>query len=445
MYKNKLDDNALKVLEMLESAGYSSYAVGGCVRDIVRGEKPHDIDITTIALPEEVKNVFKNYKVIETGISHGTVTVLVNSVPFEITTFRCDGEYNDSRHPSSVFFTTEIEEDLKRRDFTVNSMAMDRYGNIIDPFGGIEDINRKIIRCTGNPDIRFSEDALRIMRALRFSSVLGFDIECETANSIHNNRSLLNKISVERIYEELKKLLCGKSVCNILTEFSDVICTVIPELSPSVGFDHMSIYHKYDVYTHIAKAVEAAPFNETVRLTMLFHDIGKPYVCTFDGIHRHFKGHPELSETMARNILKRFHTDNNTINTVALLCKYHDRQIKLTEKAVKRLLCKMSYEELRLLCFVKKADAAAHKKTAAKDRGDEADIILGIVNKLEKERACVNLKDLAVNGNDVISCGLSGPDVGKVLDKLLNEVINEITPNEKTALKKRINELCCMK
>ncbi len=440
MLADKLGKNAIKVLNMLEEAGYEAYAVGGCVRDALLGKTAHDVDITTNALPSQTEEVFANYRVIETGIAHGTVTVIVNSEQFEITTFRRDGEYEDFRHPSSVEFTSKIEEDLKRRDFTVNSIAMDCRGNTVDVFGGKADLTASLIRCTGEADERFNEDALRIMRALRFSSVLGFQIEEKTASSIHKNKELLKNVSVERLFSELKKMLVGCNVFKVLCDYSDVICTVIPEMAPSVGFDHMSRYHKYDVYTHIAKSVENAPFDDTVRLAMLFHDIGKPYVCTFDGINRHFKGHPEVSETLSRNILKRLHVDNSTVETVALLCRNHDRQIEPNEKSVKRLLLKIPYREMRLLCYVRKADAASHSLFGA-DRGDEADILLQLLEKLEKESACVSIKDLAVNGYDVMSFGCKGPDVGKILNCLLSKVIEGEITNEKDVLVEEIKKI----
>lgn len=440
MLADKFGENALCVMRILEEAGYGAYAVGGCVRDALLGKLPHDVDITTDALPEQTKSVFKDCKVIETGIAHGTVTVIFNSEPFEITTYRCDGTYEDLRHPSSVEFTSKIEEDLKRRDFTVNSIAMDRRGNIVDVFGGRKDIAASLIRCTGNADERFNEDALRIMRALRFSSVLGFEIEEETAKAIRKNREFLKKVSVERIFTELKKLLVGKDVFRVLCDFPEVICTIIPELSPSVGFDHMSKYHKYDVYTHIAKTVEAAVPDETVRLAMLFHDVGKPYVCTFDGINRHFKGHPEVSEKMAHDVLKRLHADGYTVNTVSLLCKYHDMPIEPSEKSVRRLLLKISYNEARLLCEVRKADAMSHTSFGS-DRGKEADVILKILDKLEKENACIQIKDLKVDGNDVVSFGFRGPQIGRVLKILLTKVIDGEISNERSLLIEEIEKI----
>ena len=440
----QLGENTLCVIRKLEEAGYSAYAVGGCVRDLLLGKEPSDIDITTNALPRETSEVFRDFKVIETGIAHGTVTVIVNSQSFEITTFRRDGDYLDSRHPESVTFTSRVEDDLARRDFTVNSMAMDRRGNLIDVFGGKDDLDNKVIRCTGEPDVRFSEDALRIMRALRFSSVLGFEIEKTTAESIHKNKALLSKISVERIFAELKKLLMGRNVFKVLTEYSDVICTVIPELEPSVGFDHMSKYHIYDVYTHIAKTVEAAVPDETVRLVMLLHDVGKPYVCTFDGKYRHFKGHPEVSEKISCDVLRRLHADNETVRLVSLLCRYHDRPIEVSERAVKRLLSKLTYDELRLLCEVRKADSAAHAPQIV-DRGREAVEIMKIAEKLEADNACVQIKDLAVNGFDVMSEGFKGPAVGEVLKTLLSEVVEETTANDRDVLLTRIKELALKK
>lgn len=430
---------ALEVLEILENAGFKAYFVGGCVRDALAGRTIGDIDIATSAKPDDTKRLFSSSRVIETGIEHGTVTVIFKGCSFEITTFRQDGDYLDLRHPESVIFYESVEEDLARRDFTVNSMAADRKGAIIDIFGGWQDLEKRLIRCTGDPDRRFKEDALRIMRALRFSSVLGFGIEESTARSIHKNKDLLLEISVERIFSELKKLLVGDNVFSVLIEFSDVICTVIPELAPSVGFDHMSKYHSYDVYTHIAKTVEASEPCEILRLTMLLHDVGKPYVCTFDGKYRHFKGHPEVSEKMAHDILRRFRAKNDCVRLVSLLCRLHDRQIEVSERAVKRLLSKITFSEARLLCKVRIADASAHAKSAH-DRGDEALEILSIIDKLEAHGATLHVKDLEVDGRDMIALGFEGKGIGEILSSLLDEVIDGTLPNEKEALIARAKE-----
>ena len=431
-----LPERIRTVLTMLEDAGYEAYLVGGCVRDPLIGREVSDYDVTTSALPEEVERVFEGMKVIETGIKHGTVTVLSEGEPVEITTFRTDGEYLDSRHPESVSFTRNIADDLSRRDFTVNSIAVNKDGEYVDPYGGREDIARRVIRCTGDPDKRFGEDALRIIRALRFSSVLGFEIEEATADSIHRNRALLSKISVERVFSELKKLLCGENVFHVLTDFSDAICTVVPEMAPCVGFDQKSVYHVYDVYTHIAKTVEAIEPDETLRLAMLFHDIGKPhsYQLKKDGVHYSFHGHPEVSADIAKEWLDKMHADGKMRRLVPLLCRYHDRTVAPTEKSVKKLLRDLSYDEVIMLCKVQKADSAGHAPGMATDRGATADVISEIAERIVSRGECFSLRDLAVNGNDLAALGFTGRDIGAKLHELLDLVIDERLPNERQKL-----------
>lgn len=425
------------VICRLESFGHEAYAVGGCVRDMLMGRTASDFDVATSAAPGETKVAFSDCKVIETGIAHGTVSVLQNGEMYEITTFRCDGEYKDSRHPDSVSFTKSIEEDLARRDFTVNSMAMDKDGKVIDPFGGQEDLKQGFIRCTGEAEKRFLEDALRILRALRFAAVLDFKIEDKTAAAIHSLKENIKKVSVERIFTELKKLLCGKGVFRVLSEFSDVLCVIIPEMKPCVGFDHKSKYHIYDVYTHILKTVEAIEPDPILRLTMLLHDIGKPEAATEErteeGEVRHFKGHPEISERMADVILRRLRADNSTVKTVTTLCRYHDRQIVPKERPVRRLFLKMSFEEIILLCKVRIADSAAHNPEYD-GRGDEAREIMALAEKINRENQCVKITDLEVKGNDLIGLGLRGKEIGEVLEMLLKAVIDEKVQNERDSL-----------
>lgn len=428
-----LPKNIDGALAALEDAGFEAYIVGGSVRDRAIGREVSDYDVTTSALPEEVEKVFSKYKVVETGIAHGTVTVIIDGVPVEITTFRSDGEYLDSRHPESVTFTRNIEDDLARRDFTMNSIAVDRRGKTVDPYGGMEDISRGVVRCTGDPDRRFGEDALRIIRALRFSSTLGFEIEAATAESIHRNREKLLNISVERVFSELKKLLCGRDVYRILTDYSDVICTLIPEMAPAVGFDQKSKYHCYDVYTHIAKSVEAIEPDPLLRLTMLFHDIGKPYVCTEEDGVRHFKGHPDVSAEIAERWLVSMHSDTETVRLVTLFCKLHDRPVVPEKRPVKRLFSIFSFDELLMFCKIYRADSVAHAPEY-RERVKIADRIAETAEEIVRENECVSLRDLAVNGNDMASLGLSGPGIGEALRELLSLVVDEALPNEKDAL-----------
>lgn len=430
MIPNEIDH----VLSSLESAGYKAYLVGGCVRDRILGREISDYDVTTSATPEEVEKVFSGERVVETGLKHGTVTVLVGGYPVEITTFRTDGEYLDMRHPESVAFTRRVEDDLARRDFTVNSIACDRRGALVDPFGGREDIERGVIRCTGDPERRFGEDALRIIRALRFSSTLGFEIEEETARVIHEKRETLRKISVERVFSEFKKLLCGKDVYRILRDYSDVVCTLIPEMARAVGFDQKSRYHCYDVYTHIIKTVEAVDPDPVLRLTMLFHDIGKPYVYTEEesGV-RHFKGHGEVSAKIASEWLASMHADNETSRLVTLLCKIHDRPLVAERRPVRRLLSQISYDELMMLCRVSRADSVAHAPEH-RERAAVADEVARVAEEIRREGECFSLADLAVNGDDMIKLGFKGKEIGDALREALALVVDEKLPNEKEAI-----------
>ena len=281
-------------LARLHDAGYEAYIVGGCVRDRIMGREPKDYDITTSALPEQTAAVFAGERIIETGMKHGTVTVLLDGEPLEITTFRIDGTYSDSRHPDAVTFTPSLREDLARRDFTMNAMAYSSETGLVDPFGGQADIAAKYIRCVGDPDLRFREDALRILRALRFSSVLGFPIEPETDGAARYLCLLLKKISAERVFSELKQLLCGPDVRRVLLDYAGVLGAVLPEILPMQGFDQRNPHHCYDILEHTAAAVEAMPPEPALRLAALLHDVGKPE-CFFtdeDGVG-HFYGHPK--------------------------------------------------------------------------------------------------------------------------------------------------------
>ena len=426
------------VLGTLEDAGYGAYIVGGCVRDGLLGREVSDYDVTTSATPEEVERVFEGHRVIETGIKHGTVTVLSGEYPVEITTFRRDGEYRDGRHPESVTFTTSIGDDLSRRDFTVNSMACDRRGNVVDPFGGKSDAERGVIRCTGDAEKRFGEDALRIIRALRFSSVLGFEIEENTAAAIHEMKDSLLSISAERVFSELKKLLCGRDVYRVLRDYSDVVCTLIPEMTPAVGFDQMSKYHCFDVYTHIIKSVEAIDPDPTLRLAMLFHDIGKPYACTEEepGV-RHFRGHGEISERIARERLAALRADNETVRLVTLFCKIHDRPIVPERRPVRRVLSAITFDEFLMLCKIKRADNAA-QAPEYRERAKTVDEIEQIGRKIVRDNECFSLRDLAVDGGDLSALGLRGKQIGDALKEVLSLVIDEKLPNEKEEIIKYI-------
>lgn len=433
-----LPENVKFVLERLDKCGYKAYAVGGCVRDALLGQIPHDYDITTDAEPDETERCFCDKTVIKTGIKHGTVTVIVDGRPVEITTMRTDGEYSDSRHPDEVSFTGNIKEDLSRRDFTVNAMAYNDA--VIDYFGGKEDLENGIIRAVGEAELRFSEDALRILRALRFSSKLGFSVEKNTAVAIHKLKHLLKAVSAERIFMEIKGIICGKNAENVLIEFADVICEIIPEFQNCIGFAQNNPHHIYDVYTHTVKALAATEANEELRLAALFHDIAKP-ICKTEDENRifHFYGHPEKSAEMAEKILRRFKCDNKTRETVVMLIKYHDYRFPPTERNVKRLLAKIGFEAARLLVKLKRADLYA-QAPQYRENESQIDMICDIINKLEAEATCISVKNLELNGNDLIDLGFEGKRIGEILNYLLALVIDGKIENEKNALLLKVRE-----
>lgn len=431
------------ITECLENAGYEAYIVGGCVRDSLLGKKPDDHDVTTSAFPQEVKKVLSGYKVIETGIKHGTVTAVSSGKPVEITTFRCDGSYSDHRRPDSVRLTRSLAEDLARRDFTINAMAYSHKTGIVDLYGGKKDLEDGIIRCVGEPERRFDEDALRIMRAIRFSAVLDFEIEEKTRLAIHKLYPLLSYVSEERIAAELKKLLCGKgkSVARVLTEFSDVFCHLIPEFKPAIGLDQRTKWHIYDVYTHTVKVVENSPPILAVRLAALFHDIAKPKMMFVDenGVG-HFWGHPEESAKMTREILRRLKFDNATVDRVCRLIEIHDVRPEANKKAVRRYLAKYAGINTDEIMALRRADIAGQNPHIT-GRFETLDEIERIIREIESEGECLTVTNLDISGNDIISLGARGESVGRILRKLLEDVVEERIENSKEKLLPRAKQL----
>jgi len=431
-----------KVLQMLEEAGYEGYIVGGCVRDCLMGKTPDDYDVTTSALPKEVERVFSGYKVIETGLKHGTVTVVIDHFHIEITTFRTEGEYVDGRRPSSVSFTRSLKEDVARRDLTINAMACDLRGKVYDYFGGLADVEKGVIRAVGNPKERFSEDALRIMRALRFSSVTGFEIEDETAKALMECKEMLLKISVERIREELVKLLCGKWARRTIIEYCDILGVIIPELIPMKGFEQKTYWHIYDVLEHTAVAVENTPAVPALRLSALLHDIGKPHCFSQDeaGVG-HFYGHALVSVDLARDIMNRLKFDNDTKDKVLNLIKYHDVPLEPTNRSIKRALNKYTREGFFDLILLKRADNLAQNPEIA-IRQEYLDELVRIAEEIIEQEQCFSLKDLAIKGTDLIEAGIEpGKEIGIILDVLLEAVIEEKLPNNKAELLKFTQKL----
>lgn len=430
-----LPDYVKKSIDILHGKGHEAYAVGGCVRDMLIGKTPSDYDITTSALPEEIKECFVGFRVIETGIKHGTVSVIVDNNILEITTYRIDGKYKDNRRPENVSFSKSLEEDLKRRDFTINAMAYNDENGVKDFFGGKGDISDKIIRCVGDAQTRFEEDALRILRALRFSAVLGFEIEDKTRKAISLKKRLLKNISAERIRDEFSKLIMAKDGAKVLDEFFYVFEIFIPELNKTRGLCQHNNYHIYDVFNHILKSVEMAEDELSVKLCMLFHDIGKPYCFSQDEDgNGHFYGHQRISAAIAKDVLLRLRYPNKMIDTVCTLVNFHDGQMAADEKSVCRWLRRVGEENLRLLLKVKRADALAHEENFAKKRVEEISEIEKVLDEVTKKDRCYSLKQLALSGEDVVLSGISGKEVGDVLDGLLTAVIDGRCENNKEAL-----------
>ena len=440
----KIPDQVNRAIEILNKNGHSAYVVGGAVRDNLMNKDAHDWDITTSALPEQTKKAFEGFRIIETGIKHGTVTVIIDGTDLEITTYRIESGYSDNRHPDSVDFTDRVEDDLARRDFTVNAIAYSPQSGFADPFNGRDDIKRKIIRCVGEADRRFGEDALRILRALRFSSVLGFDIDSETADSIHRNYRLLKNISVERIFVELSKLLCGKDAGRILRDYEDVIFFILPELLPMKNCSQNHERHIFDVWGHTVKAVESIEPTAELRFAMFLHDSGKPHLKTTDekGID-HFYHHSIKSREIAESILTRLKTSTAFRNHVCNLIEFHDFvPDKISKKTYKKYIAKLGADTVRELFSIRKADISAQNPKFLDEELERNEIGLKILEETETQDTCFKISDLAIGGNDIISLGIKpSPEIGKILETLLDEVMEEKINNTTEALKERAMQL----
>lgn len=430
----KISEDAEKLINILSDNGCKAYAVGGCVRDYLLGKPEKDIDITTSAKPETVEEILKqnNIKVVETGLQHGTVTAVLNGENYEITTFRKDGEYKDNRRPESVSFVDDVKEDLSRRDFTINAMAYNHKEGIVDLFGGKKDIDNKVIRAVGNADLRFKEDALRIMRALRFSATLCFDIEESTKKAIFDNMYLLDNIAKERIFTELKKLLAGDNALQVLDAYKEVIGVVIPELKPAFDCVQNNPWHIYNVYDHIIHAVDAAPKDEIIRLTMLLHDIGKPSVKTTDekGID-HFKFHAPVGADIAKKVLKRFKVSNEVYDKVITLIRYHQGVENVDDIRVKRWLAKIGADYTKALFKVRISDLYAHNPGKIGYELKKLNELLIELDEIVAAGEAFKISDLAVNGNDLIALGYKGKEIGEKLNEILMLVVDDRLNNTK--------------
>lgn len=424
-----------EIIHTLQKQGFDAYAVGGCVRDCLLGRNPKDWDITTSAPPRWVKKLFGH--TIDTGIQHGTVTVMIDHVGYEVTTYRIDGEYEDARHPKNVIFTGDLLEDLKRRDFTINAMAYNDETGLVDAFDGAGDLKKGVIRCVGNPHDRFGEDALRMLRALRFSAQLGFSIAGETRQAVLDLAGNLKKVSAERIQMELVKLLTS--------DHPEVMADVywlglskefLPEFDRMMETPQNNKHHSYSVGEHTVVALQNIPADKVLRLAILLHDVAKPVCKTTDEAGQdHFKGHPEEGERMSREILKRLKFDNDTTDRVCRLIRWHDDRPKLSERNVRRAISRIGAENMQDLFAVKRADTLAQSIYERQKKLDYVEEFQDLFRQVMEKSQCVQKKDLAINGRDLMALGMKpGRQLGEVLDQLFEKVLDQPELNTREQL-----------
>jgi tRNA nucleotidyltransferase (CCA-adding enzyme) len=431
----RIPPGAARILRVLEDHGYEAFVVGGCVRDSLLGRNPNDWDITTSALPLQVKALFR--RTIDTGLKHGTVTILMDGEPFEVTTYRVDGEYLDGRHPSEVTFTASLQEDLQRRDFTINAMAYSERKGLQDLFGGLPDLEKGLIRAVGDPAKRFGEDALRIMRAVRFAAQLGYEVEEDTVQAMKELAPTLSKISAERIAAELEKLLVSPHPEKLKMAYEcGITAVILPEFDRCMETAQNNPHHKYSVGEHTIVSIGNARPDRILRYTMLMHDMGKPSCKTTDeqGID-HFYGHQEVSAQMANDILRRLKSDNETRRSVSKLVRYHDLTCGLTGKSVRKAISLIGEDLFPLYLEVKDADTRAQSDYRLQEKLDYLQEVRSLYRKIKESGDCLTLKDLAVNGSDLISAGMEpGKEIGKVLADMLEDVISDPSHNNKEYL-----------
>ncbi len=438
-----LPPHAALALERLEKYGYEAWCVGGCVRDSLLGLSPADWDIATNAAPQEASACFGDFPTIDIGAKHGTVAVVIDAHLIEITTYRADGDYADHRHPAGVRFSQTLEEDLSRRDFTVNAIAYHPHRGLRDEFGGLEDLERRVLRCVGRPARRFEEDALRILRCLRFSSTLGFSIEEETAGAVKEKAPLLLEISHERVKEELTKLLCGQGAGRVLKEYAEVIFQVLPELRPMKGCGQENPYHCFDVWEHTLRVVDNVPNEKELRWAALLHDCGKPAVKAFgpDGV-AHFYRHEPASEKLAAQVLERLRFSNREKKEILELVRCHGEIHPISEKRAKKLLSLLGERQAFRLIALSRGDLAGQASQLFSERAAAIDQSESLLREALAQSACLTLRDLAVSGKDLMELGYQpGPALGRALDALLDAVLGDELPNEKAALLEKAGEL----
>lgn len=427
------------VMAQLNAAGYEAFIVGGCVRDALLGREPHDWDMTTNATPDQMKQAV-SYPSIDTGLKHGTITFVVDHEPIEVTTYRTEGTYSDGRHPDSIAFASTLTEDLARRDFTVNAMAWADSSGVVDPFGGMGDLDDKVLRCVGVAEERFSEDGLRVMRALRFSAVYGFELEEQTARAAHAKKWMLSAVSEERISTELTKMLQapdGDHLATIVKQFSDVMVQIMPELAPTIGMDQDNPHHDRDCWTHMVDVMAHVEPDLVLRLAALVHDVGKPSckVKGPDGVS-HYYQHAEEGARITQQMLRRLKFPRRVIDEVVFLVAQHDSWPAPTQRSARRFLVRCGDEQTayKLLALMK-ADRSAHAPRSVTDKLDDLDVFGIILASVLKEDTAFTVKDLEVGGRDLIDMGWKpGPDLGKELQRLFDLVVAGDIPNERAAL-----------
>lgn len=428
-----LPDYVRRCIDALETAGFEAWAVGGCVRDAALGRTPQDYDICTGALPDETREVFRDYDMFLAGLKHGTVSVISQGKVLEITTFRTEGDYRDGRHPQWVAFVPEVEKDLARRDFTVNAMAWSPTRGLRDPFGGMEDLRAGILRAVGDPYTRFKEDALRILRGVRFAVRYHLAVEARTLRAMEELTPLLDALSRERVFAELSGIL-PLITAEQLIAFAPILSAAIPELKPMVGFDQKSPHHAYDLYTHTAHVTAGVPAEPVLRWAALLHDVGKIDTFTLDETGRgHFYGHAKASAHRADEILRRLKAPNALREQVVTLIEHHMTRLEEDEKILKRRIRSLGWETLENLLLLQEADMGS-KGTGTREEMEQFPKIRELLDQIRRQDACLSLKDLAVNGRDMISLGLKGKQIGDTLEYLLDRVLEGTLPNEKNQL-----------
>ncbi len=437
-----LPENVNQIIHKLQKNGYEAYAVGGCIRDSLMGREPQDWDITTSASPQQVKKLFA--RTIDTGIQHGTVTVMFNHTGYEVTTYRIDGEYEDARHPKQVTFTSSLSEDLKRRDFTVNAMAYNEEAGLVDEFCGVDDLKDGVIRCVGNPKERFSEDALRMLRAVRFAAQLGFAIEPDTKAAAKELSGTIEKVSAERIQAELVKLLTSPCPEEIRTAYELKLTSVfLPEFDVMMETGQNNKHHMYSVGEHTIHAMQEVRPDKVLRLTMLFHDIAKPACLTTDEEgHNHFKRHPEVGAAMTKEILRRLKFDNDTTERVCRLVLYHDERPQSTEQNVRRAMSRVGTELFPLLFEVKRADILAQSMYHRAEKLEKLSQYEQQYRMILEAGQCVKKSDLAINGKDLMEIGIKpGRRMGEILNRLFEQVLDEPELNTREKLLEQAHKM----